>query len=151
MWTTTPWTLTGNTGAYVHPELTYAKVRTNEGEVLYLLKSRLSEVKREHEVVEEMPGAALDGLRYCGPFDELSAQRGVEHRVVLWDEVSETEGTGIVHTAPGAGAEDFKISKERDLEVIAPLDEFGVFVDGFDWLTGKNVFEVNEPIYESLK
>ncbi len=151
VWTTTPWTLTGNTGAYVHPELTYAKVRTDEGEVLYLLKSRLSEVKREHEVIEEMPGAALDGLRYQGPFDELSVQRGVEHRVVLWDEVSETEGTGIVHTAPGAGAEDFKISKERELEVIAALDEFGIFVDGFDWLTGKSVFEVNEPIYESLR
>ena len=151
VWTTTPWTLTGNTGSYVHPELTYAKVRTGEGDVLYLLKSRLSEVKGEHEVLDEMPGAALDGLRYRGPFDELSAQRGVEHRVVLWDEVSETEGTGIVHTAPGAGAEDFKISKERGLEVIAPLDEFGVFVDGFDWLTGKSVFDVNEPIYESLK
>ena len=151
VWTTTPWTLTGNTGAYVHPELTYAKVRADEGEVLYLLKSRLSEVKREHEVIEEMPGAALDGLRYRGPFDELTVQRGVEHRVVLWDEVSETEGTGIVHTAPGAGAEDFKISKERGLEVIAPLDEFGVFVDGFDWLTGNNVFEVNEPIYDSLR
>ena len=70
---------------------------------------------------------------------------------MLWDEVSETEGTGIVHTAPGAGAEDFKISKERDLEVIAPLDEFGVFVDGFDWLTSKSVFDVNEPIYDSLR
>ena len=151
VWTTTPWTLTGNTGAYVHPELTYAKVRTEDGEVLYLLKSRLSEVKREHEIVEEMPGSALDGLRYRGPFDELTAQRGVEHRVVLWDEVSETEGTGIVHTAPGAGAEDFKISKDRGLEVIAPLDEFGVFVDGFDWLTGKSVFDVNEPIYDSLR
>jgi isoleucyl-tRNA synthetase len=151
VWTTTPWTLTSNTGAYVHPELTYAKARTADGEVLYLLKSRLAEVKAEHEVLEEMPGKDLDGLRYAGPFDELPAQEGVEHRVVLWEEVNESEGTGIVHTAPGAGAEDFKISKERRLSVIAPLDEFGIFVDGFDNLTGKSVFEVNKPIYDSLR
>jgi isoleucyl-tRNA synthetase len=151
VWTTTPWTLTSNTGVYVHPELTYAKVRTADGEVLYLLKSRLAEVKAEHEVLEEMPGRDLDGLKYAGPFDELPAQEGVEHRVVLWEEVNESEGTGIVHTAPGAGAEDFKISKERGLSVIAPLDEFGKFVDGFDNLTGKSVFEVNKPIYDSLR
>ena len=151
VWTTTPWTLTSNTGAYVHPDLTYVRARTADGEVLYLLKSRLSELKAEHEVLEEMPGKALDGLRYSGPFDELPAQKDVEHRVVLWEEVSETEGTGIVHTAPGAGKEDFKISKERGLSVIAPLDDFGIFIDGFDWLTGKSVSDVNKPIYDSLR
>lgn len=151
VWTTTPWTLTSNTGAYVHPDLTYAKARTADGEVLYLLKSRLSELKAKHEVLEEMPGKALDGLRYAGPFDELPAQKDVEHKVVLWEEVSETEGTGIVHTAPGAGKEDFKISKERGLSVIAPLDDFGKFIDGFDWLTGKSVSDVNKPIYDSLR
>ena len=151
VWTTTPWTLTSNTGAYVHPDLTYVRARPGDGEVLYLLKSRLSELKAKHEVLEEMPGKALDGLRYSGPFDELPAQKDVEHRVVLWEEVSETEGTGIVHTAPGAGKEDFKISKERGLSVIAPLDDFGIFIDGFDWLTGMNVSEVNKPIYDSLR
>ena len=122
-----------------------------DGEVLYLLKSRLGELKVEHEVLEEMLGKTLDGLRYVGPFDELPAQKDVDHRVVLWDEVSETEGTGIVHTAPGAGKEDFKISKERGLSVIAPLDDFGIFVEGFDWLTGKRVSDVNKPIYDSLR
>jgi len=151
VWTTTPWTLTSNTGAYVRSDLTYVRARMADGEVLYVLKSRLSELKAEHEVLEEMPGKALDGLRYSSPFDELPAQKDVEHRVVLWEEVSETEGTGIVHTAPGAGKEDFKISKERGLSVIAPLDEFGNFIDGFDWLTGMNVSEVNKPIYDSLR
>ena len=151
IWTTTPWTLTSNTGAYVHPDLVYARVRTGDGEVLYLLKSRLSELRADYEVLEEMPGKALAGLRYRGPFDELPAQQGVEHRVVVWDEVSESEGTGIVHTAPGAGEVDFAISKEEGLAVIAPLDEFGNFIEGFDWLTGMNVSEVNEPIYDSLE
>ena len=151
VWTTTPWTLAANTAAYVHPELIYAKARTENGEVLYLLKSRLSELKAGHEVLEEMPGAALAGLRYKGPFDELPVQQGVDRRVVAWKEVSESEGTGVVHTAPGAGKEDFKLSKQEGLDVIAPLDDFGAFVDGFDWLSGKSVFEVNGLIYDSLR
>ena len=151
IWTTTPWTLTSNTGAYVHPDLTYVKARTSDDEILYLLKSRLFEIKTKYEVMEEMPGGALVGLRYRGPFDELPAQKGVDHRVVAWEDVSESEGTGIVHTAPGAGAVDFEISKKEGLAVIAPLDEFGVFKKGFDWLTGKSVFEVNDSIYDSLR
>ena len=151
IWTTTPWTLAANTAAYLHPDLTYVKVRSRDGEALYLLKSRLSELEEGYEVLEEMPGKALVGLRYLGPFDELPAQKGVERRVVAWKEVSESEGTGIVHTAPGAGKEDFALSKKENLAVIAPLDEFGVFVEGFDWLSGKSVFETNEPIYDSLR
>ena len=151
VWTTTPWTLTGNTGVYLHPDMTYVKVRTGDGEALYLAKSRLSVIDGPYEVVDEAPGSHLAGLRYRGPFDELPAQEGVEHRVVLHDEVDEGEGTGIVHTAPGAGQIDFELSKREGLAVVAPLDEFGRFVEGFDWLTGKSVFEVNEPIYESLR
>ena len=90
------------------------------------------------------------GLRYRGPFDELEPQQGVEHTVLAWNEVSETEGTGIVHIAPGAGKEDFALGKEHGLATIAPLDEFGNYVDGFDWLVGRNVADVNEGIFESL-
>ena len=151
VWTTTPWTLTGNTGVYLRSDLTYAKVRTADGQVLYLAKSRLSVLDGPYEVLDEMAGEKLAGLRYKGPFDELPVQQGVEHVVVLHDEVDETEGTGIVHTAPGAGQIDFEISKREGLAVIAPLDELGRFVGGFDWLEGKSVFEVNEPIYDSLR
>ena len=151
VWTTTPWTLTSNVAAAVHPDLTYAKVRTGDGEVLYLLKARLGVLGVDHQVLEEAPGSSLVGLRYRGPFDELPSQEGVEHRVVAWKDVSESEGTGILHSAPGAGKEDFALSKKEGLAVIAPLDEFGVFVEGFDWLTGRSVFEVNEPIYDSLR
>ncbi len=150
VWTTTPWTLSSNVAAAVHPELTYVKVR-NGDDVLYLVKGRLSVLRGEYEVLEEMPGSQLAGLEYTGPFDELPAQAGVRHFVLEWDEVSENEGTGIVHTAPGAGKEDFALGKERGLAVIAPLDDEGVFVVGFDWLTGMSVFDVNEPIYESLR
>ena len=51
--------------------------------------------------------------------------------MILWDEVGETEGTGIVHIAPGCGAEDFQLGREYDLPLVAPLDDEGYFVDGF--------------------
>ena len=168
VWTTTPWTLTSNVAAAVNPEMTYVKVRVRvagagpagepatgpsaETEVLYLAKDRLSDAVRiKHEVLEELRGSKLVGLAYSGPFDELTAQEGVVHKVIAWDDVSEDEGTGIVHIAPGAGKEDFRLGKDLDLSVLAPLDEFGDFVDGFDWLTGMNVYDVNEPIYTSLR
>ena len=150
VWTTTPWTLTSNVAAAVHPDLKYVKTRQGK-EMLYLLKGRLSELKGDYEVVQEMWGRELVGLRYRGPFDELPVQQGIEHRVIEWREVSESEGTGIVHTAPGAGKEDFALSKEISLPTIAPLDELGRFIEGFDWLSGKSVFDVNEAIYDSLR
>ena len=150
VWTTTPWTLTSNVAAAVHPELTYVKVK-NGDDTLYLAKARLSTLRGDHQVLEELPGKQLVGQAYRGPFDELPAEQGVRHRVIPWSEVSESEGTGIVHIAPGAGKEDFALGKEFDLPVIAPLDESGAFAEGFDWLTGCNVFEVNDPIFDSLR
>ncbi|MCH7625900.1 MAG: isoleucine--tRNA ligase [Chloroflexi bacterium] len=150
VWTTTPWTLTSNVAAAVNPEKTYLKVK-QEDDVLVIGKELVKVLKGDYEVIEEVPGKDLVGLRYRGPFDELPAQQGVEHRVVGWDEVSESEGTGIVHVAPGAGKEDFALGKEEGLATIAPLDEFGDFIEGFDWLTGQNVYDVNDSIYESLK
>jgi isoleucyl-tRNA synthetase len=164
VWTTTPWTLTSNVAAAVNPKLTYVKVRvalndngggngpSGKTEIVYLAKGRLSDtVRTEYEVLGELPGEEFIDLAYSGPFDELPAQADVKHRVIAWDDVSEDEGTGIVHIAPGAGKEDFALGKDLGLPALAPLDEFGDFVEGFDWLTGMNVYDVNEPIYKSLQ
>ena len=150
VWTTTPWTLSSNVATAVHPELTYVKVRQGD-HTLYLAKALLSALRGDHQVLAELPGKDLVGLAYRGPFDELPAQQGVKHRVIPWNEVSESEGTGIVHIAPGAGKEDFALGKEFDLPVIAPLDESGVFIDGFDWLSGRDVAEVSAPIFDDLR
>ncbi len=150
VWTTTPWTLTANAAAAVHPEKTYIKVR-QDGEILYLIKECEPVLKGEYEVLGDVPASTLVGARYRAPFAELTAQQGVEHRVIAWEEVSESEGTGIVHIAPGAGKEDFELGQENGIPAIAPLDEYGDFVDGFDWLTGQNVYDTNEAIYDSLK
>jgi len=148
-WTTTPWTLAANVAAAVHPELTYAKIRHGD-EVLYLSKATLGILKGEGTVEGEVQGRDLVGLTYRGPFDELRAQEGIIHRVIEWDEVSEEEGTGVVHIAPGCGQEDFALSKEFDLPVVLPIDQFGTYVDGFGQLTGQFAGDVSQAIFDSL-
>src|SRR5262245_1688795 len=150
VWTTTPWTLTANVATAVHPDLTCLKVRQN-GQLLYVSKGAAANaIRGRHQVEGEVLGRELEGLRYRGPFDELRPQRGVEHRVILWDEVSDSEGTGIVHIAPGCGAEDFRLGKEHGLAVIAPIDEFGRFLPDFGWLHGAHVAEVPLEIVRDL-
>ncbi len=154
VWTTTPWTLTSNVAAAVGPQLTYVKVRQGD-HILYLSKGTLAVLTGKYEVLEEMPGTALAGWTYAGPFDELPAQQEAgapqAHRVILWDEVGEAEGTGIVHIAPGCGAEDFALGKQYGLPAIAPLDEEGVFIAGFGSLTGTHVAQSAERVFESLR
>ena len=120
------------------------------------------------EVLQELPGKDLIGLTYAGPFDELPAQQkpgGVfpfgetgggkssaeSHRVIAWDEISEAEGTGLVHIAPGCGAEDQQLGKDNQLPFVAPLDESAVFQDGFGLFTGKNANEVADDVVAALK
>ncbi|MEK7692841.1 MAG: class I tRNA ligase family protein, partial [Chloroflexota bacterium] len=153
VWTTTPWTLPGNVAAAVHPELTYLKVREGN-EVLYVSKGAAKvALKPGFEVIGEVTGAGLVGLTYRGPFDELPVAQGIEHRVIAWTDVSDEEGTGIVHIAPGCGKEDFALSKEHGLAVIAPVDDEGVYIDGFGALTGSFVSDdaTRDAIFTQLR
>jgi len=169
VWTTTPWTLSSNVAAAVGPELTYVKVRQGD-QILYLSKGTLNMLQGDYEVLDELKGTEMEGWTYDGPFDDLPAAsqpggqteltellRGIEqtaleaHQVILWDEVGETEGTGIVHIAPGCGAEDFVLGKEHNFPLLAPLTDEGFFVKGFGWLSGMHVSEVSTPIFDDLK
>ena len=160
-WTTTPWTLTSNVAAAVHPELDYAKVKSNDGWTYYMSKAVVKETMkgkaRDYEVVGEVKGEELVGLTYDGPFDELTivketfGEAGYTHRVIEWKDVSDTEGTGIVHIAPGCGAEDFGLGKQNMLPILAPLDENGMYEVGYDWLTEKSVMGISDTIFDSLR
>ncbi len=121
--------------------------------------------KGGYEIVGEVKGADMIGWQYDGPFDELPAQQhplgypeniadtsmeaewtsgdsaAKAHRVIAWKDVGETEGTGIVHIAPGCGKEDFNLGKEEGLPPVAPLDEYGVFLPGFGPLEGKSAVD----------
>jgi isoleucyl-tRNA synthetase len=116
--------------------------------------------KGGYEVLGELPGSALVGWAYHGPFDELPAQQHPAgypdeiaravlrqqwapeksarelHRVIAWKDVGADEGTGIVHIAPGCGKEDFLLGREEKLPPVAPLDEYGAFLPGFGPLEG---------------
>ena len=156
VWTTTPWTLAANVAAAVHPELAYVKVE-QDGEFYYLAEKLLPVLKQlkgrdkgDYHVVETLKGHDLVGLKYRGPFDELPAAQGVTHTVVPWKDVSAEDGTGIVHIAPGCGREDFGLGKEFNLDVIAPVDDFGVYIAGYDWLTGQSASNVGKQVAENL-
>jgi isoleucyl-tRNA synthetase len=161
VWTTTPWTMTANVAAAVGPGLAYVRVRQGEDEY-WLGRDRIkSALRGPFEVLEERPGSDLVGWRYRGPYDDLPAVKsafaggngggGYEHRVVPWSEVSEEEGTGIVHIAPGAGAEDYQLGKSLGLPVIAPLNDYGHYLDGFGSLSGLDAHGVTERVVEDLE
>ncbi|MFW6097390.1 MAG: class I tRNA ligase family protein [Chloroflexota bacterium] len=156
VWTTTPWTLTSNVAAAVGPELTYVKVESADGWTYYVAEGAMTETMiGDYTVVDTLKGSEMVGWEYAGPFDDLpaaaQAMEGYTHRVIPWREVGAEEGTGIVHIAPGCGAEDFELSKEHDLPVVAPLDENGRYVEGFDWLTRRDVHGVASDIFEQLR
>ncbi len=150
IWTTTPWTLPANVAAAVHPELTYALVEQH-GERFYLAEQAISHALRgDYELIEKVTGADLVGKTYRGLFDELPANEDVRHKVIPWDDVDAEEGSGIVHIAPGCGHEDYELSKVNDLQIVHPIDELGVYYDGFGFLSGMYAHDVAGPVIESL-
>ena len=151
IWTTTPWTLAVNVAVAVNSEKEYVKVHTENGENIILAKSRLSVVKEKYEIIDTFKGSKIVSRIYSGPFDELPAQQAVNHQVIPWDEVSDEEGSGLVHIAPGAGEEDFQLGKKYKLPVLAPLDEFGVYVQGYGQFTGRFALDVKGEVFASLK
>jgi isoleucyl-tRNA synthetase len=150
VWTTTPWTLPANVALAVHPELEYVKVKQG-GNTYYLSPKTAGFLKGAHEELGRLRGSELVGLTFKSPFEELAAQQGVEHPVIAWEDVGEEEGTGVVHIAPGCGAEDYELSKSLGLAVITPIDEAGIYVDGFGDLSGQSIRETNPAIFESLR
>ncbi|UCG04322.1 MAG: isoleucine--tRNA ligase [Candidatus Heimdallarchaeota archaeon] len=149
VWTTTPWTLTANTGLAVHPELAYVLVKIKNKE-FYLAEDATSILGDEYTLLDTFQGKELLKFKYKAPFTELSLQKDVQYKIIPWEDVSSDEGTGIVHIAPGCGAEDFELGKQYKLNVVAPIDERGHLVEGLGSLSGLNTNEVVHPIFESL-
>ena len=159
VWTTTPWTLPANVAVMAHPDFEYARVRVGS-EVLIMAKERVEPVMREagiedYEVVEVVRGEDLDGLEYVPPLlEEVDAQRRVEgaHRVVMSREyVHLLEGTGLVHTAPGHGEEDFEVGLRYGLPVLMLVDDRGAFTEEAGKYRGMYVRDANDAIVEDLE
>ena len=149
VWTTTPWTLSSNVAAAVNPELEYSQVKKGD-EIYYLSENTLNKVGGDYLVLDTIKGKELVGLEYESLYPELEVQK-FPHKVIPWEEVGEEEGTGIVHIAPGCGAEDHELGKQHNLPKIAPLDEDGNYIQGFGKFSERHVDEVTDDILQDLK
>ncbi|NPA22471.1 MAG: isoleucine--tRNA ligase [Candidatus Micrarchaeota archaeon] len=153
IWTTTPWTLAGNLAVMAHPKETYVKIK-RDGEYLILAKKRLEALKDilgEFEVVEEFPGEKLEGLAYKHPFQDL-IKLEYPRKVILSEEfVSMEDGTGLVHSAPGHGEEDFKAARKYNIPVISVVGDKGEYLEEAGVFAGKNARKSNPEIINILK
>lgn len=131
-WTTTPWTVISNMALAVNPGLEYVKVKV-EGEAgseHYILAEKcLPILNEEYEVLQRYRGEELVGWKYDPIFDYARKEVGPEKawRVIPADYVTTEEGTGIVHTAPAFGADDFESCKKADIPLYNPIDAAGRF------------------------
>ena len=150
IWSTTPWTFPANVAAAVNPQLNYIKAE-QDGNIYYLSEKIADKVLGDYKKLEIVKGKKLIGLEYTGPFDYLPVLKDIKHKIISWKEVGEEEGTGIVHIAPGCGEADHELAKKENLPKIAPIDGTGDYIEGFDWLTGKNVKTVHMEIIEDLE
>lgn len=150
-WTTTPWTLTANVALAVNPSITYVKVKNAEtGEKLVLGKEAMKVLKGKYDVLEEFLGEKLVGLFYETCFPELPEQNFV-HKIVPWEDVDSTEGSGVVHIAPGCGAEDFELGKKHELPEICPINEQGEMLDNTGFVAGYKTTEVVDLVVNRLQ
>ncbi|MGH9520499.1 MAG: class I tRNA ligase family protein, partial [Terriglobales bacterium] len=152
-WTTTPWTLPASMALAFHPELDYVALRTQAGDTYLVAESRLAATSdaigaawSEAEIVARFSGRDLEGTRFRHPW----LQREIP--TVFADYITTDQGSGIVHTAPGHGAEDFATGEKYGLPVLCPVDGEGRFF-GADTapFTGQRVFEANPAIVAHLK
>ncbi|MBI3631269.1 MAG: class I tRNA ligase family protein, partial [Candidatus Staskawiczbacteria bacterium] len=165
VWTTTPWTMPANVALAINPDLEYG-LYDNDKEKLILLNDLAKSVlparadgEKDFSLEKTFKGKTLKGLKYEGPFDDLPRVKKISaenlrtfHTVVLdKDLVTATEGTGIIHIAPGAGEEDFKIGQKENLVVIDVIDEGAVYLSGMDNFSEKNAKENPEIIFDYLK
>jgi isoleucyl-tRNA synthetase len=148
-WTTTPWTLPANMGLAVDAEQPYVVVNTGEERAVVAEALRGAVLGEGGTVIATLPGGALVGTRYEPLFENAN---GRTHRVVSADFVSMTEGTGVVHIAPGYGADDLEVGRREGWPVFSPVDDAGRFTDQApEFVRGKFVKDADQDIIEDLR
>src|SRR3989344_7287644 len=150
IFTTTPWTVPADVAIAVNPEINYVKIEKQE-ENYWIAESRLVEIKGDYKIIEKKIGKKLEGIEYIMTYSKFESQKKSPHKVVLWDLASGEDGTGIVHIAPGCGAEDFDLGKKENLPAISPLDDAGVYKEGFGEFSLKKYSQVNKAVLNDLE
>ena len=158
IWTTTPWTLPGNSALAINPGMKYAIMKDEDGKEYIIAESRLKTYEKQFsntEKVGTVMGNELVGLKYKPLFNFYAnhEDRAKLYTIIPANYVSDSDGTGIVHIAPAYGDEDFQAARAIDpkFPVILNVDDYGNFTpDVADW-AGENIFEANSKIIAKLK
>ncbi|HVP86770.1 MAG TPA: isoleucine--tRNA ligase [Casimicrobiaceae bacterium] len=151
IWTTTPWTIPANQALNVHPEFVYALVATAQGTLLLaeeLVSSTLARIRREGRIIATAKGAALDLIRFRHPFYDRAAP------IYLGDYVMSGQGTGIVHSAPAYGVDDFNSCRRyglSDEEMLNPVQGDGRFAADLPYFGGLKIWDANPKIVDKLR
>ncbi len=150
IWTTTPWTLVANVAVAVHSAFRYSFVDIGD-EVLIVESSLYRDVLTKagitkFNVLEELPGGQLTSLIYRHPFGLRD-----NCRVVTADYVTKEEGTGLVHTAPGHGQDDYATGLKHNLDIVVPVNDSGVYTSEAGSYAGEHIFKANDKIISDLQ
>ncbi|NMD52647.1 isoleucine--tRNA ligase [Shewanella sp. DNRA4] len=153
IWTTTPWTLPANRALSISPELDYSLVEfVKEGAThAVILADVLVEAcmtrygAESHSVLGKIKGVALELVRFKHPFLAFDVP------AILGDHVTTDAGTGVVHTAPGHGQDDFVVGQKYGLEVANPVGDNGIYKPETEFFAGQHVFKANDNVVALLK
>jgi len=148
-WTTTPWTLISNVALVMHPDETYVKVRHNN-EFLILAKARLEVLDGDYEIVEEYIGKELEHREYEQMFPFVIPEEKAFF-IGCADYVTMGDGTGVVHTAPAFGQDDYNLGMKYGLPFIQPVDGAGCFTDVITPWAGQFVKDADKGIIRNMK
>ncbi len=153
-WTTTPWTLPSNLALTVNPEIEYSYVKDKSDGTIYLLAKELIKNyfknEDEYEIKKTIQGKKLVGKTYEPLFPYFKDHKNA-FKFLSGDFVTAEEGTGIVHTAPAFGEEDYNICKENEIEMVQPVNEKGMFTKEVKDFEGKYIHDTNTEIVIFLK
>ena len=151
IWTTTPWTIPANQALNVHPDFAYALVRTPRGHLVLaedLVGACLERYAMEGTIVARAKGAALEGIEFAHPFYDRASP------VQLGDYVTLEHGTGIVHSAPAYGIDDFNIGRRygiRDDDILNPVQGDGRFAADLPFFGGMKIWDANPKIVDKIR
>ena len=157
IWTTTPWTLPGNTGVMVHPNFIYQEIEVLNNEIWIIARELVPKImdqfKLKYTVKKEYKGKKLENLEYESPLSKhLKIELKNPAKVVLSKRyVNLEEGTGLVHCAPGHGKEDYEVGKECGLDIICPVNINGLLTKDAGKYEGKKARVVDSEIIEDLE
>ena len=153
IWTTTPWTLPSNLAIAVNPDVTYAVVRTADGERYLLADNLVAGYAKElgdYEIEHTYVGQELAGLGYQPPYDFFLDEPNA-FRILVADYVTTEDGTGVVHQAPAFGEDDMITCQQAGIGVVIPVDMDGKFTSLVPPYEGMLVFDANKDIIRDLK